>query len=103
MKYFEKDANFIKKLLGITKKPITGSVIMPSTTASSRIGGKAPAVGTTKAPEPLVLKPKTAPTTPTTPTTTPKKNSNLKVIGAGALGLGTGLAAGTMLDLQRDY
>ena len=99
MKYFEKDANFIKKLLGRTKKPITGSVIMPSTTASSRIGGKAPAVGTTKAPEPL----KVTTTPATAPATAPKKNSNLKVIGAGALGLGTGLAAGTMLDLQRDY
>jgi hypothetical protein len=101
MKYFEKDANFIKKLLGRTKKPITGSVIMPSTTASSRIGGKAPAVGTTKAPGPLVTP--TTPTTPAIPTIAPKKNSNLKLVGAAGLGLGTGLAAGSMLDLERKY
>ena len=88
MKYFEKDDEWLGNLLKRTKKPVTGSVIMPATTSSARIGAtKAPGSSVTKA------KPKAKPGTEV-----PVKKDTLGRIGAGGLGLGIGVAAGSILD-----
>ena len=87
MKYFEKDAAWLGNLLKRTKKPVTGSVIMPATTSSAIGATKAPGSSITKA------KPKAKPGTEV-----PVKKDTLGRIGAGGLGLGIGVAAGSILD-----
>ena len=112
MKYFEKNAGFLSGIFKRVKKPVTGSVIMPPIggPSGSRIAGKGPAIGTTKAHGTTKAKgsgyKKRKTTTkrePVVQPTVPVKKDTLGRVGAGGLGLGVGLAAGSMLDLERDY
>ncbi len=115
MKYFEKDAGFLGNLLKRTKKPITGSVIMPSTAGPSgaRIAGKGPAIGTTKAHGTTTAKGSGYKKTKTTskkkpskvvPAVQPTGKKDISgLAGAGALGLGVGIAGTTLLDQGKKH
>jgi hypothetical protein len=108
IKYFEKDAGLFEKILKRTKKPVTGSVVMPTGGPSgARIAGKGPAIGSTKAHGTTKAKGSGYKKRKTTtkrrsavqPVVQPTDKKDITgLVGAGALGLGTGIVGTTLLD-----